>query len=56
MIDTRKEDFIDDYIGEALEDPNDSREEGQLYIDALVEWGSSEIDKAWERHMQREMP
>ena len=55
MTDTRKDDFIEDYVDEALQDPTERREDDQLYDDALIEWESSEIDKATERYKQRDM-
>ena len=54
MTDTRKEYFIDNYIEAAQDSPDDHRKPDQLYSDALVEWESSEVDKAWERHQQKE--
>ena len=54
MIDTRKDDFIDDYIEAAQDSPTDCRKPDQLYSDALAEWEAREIDKATERYKQRD--
>lgn len=46
MIDTRKDDFIDDYVEAAQDSPDDRRNPDQLYSDALVEWEESENNRA----------
>ena len=46
MIDTRKEDFINDYVDAALESPYGSRNPDDIHSDALVEWEESENNRA----------
>ena len=46
MIDTRKDDFINDYVDDALESPHDHRNPDEIFSDAMVEWEESENQRA----------
>ena len=55
IADRRKQDFIDDYVDAALESPHDSRNPDEIQSDAEADWEATQIDDAYERHVQDEM-
>lgn len=55
IIDTRKDDFINDYVDAALESTHDSRNPDEIHSDAAVEWEESENDRVYEHFKQMEM-
>ncbi len=55
IADRRKQDFIDDYVDAASESPHGSRNPDEIQSDAEADWEATQIDAAYERHVQAKL-